>query len=100
VCQVPKRVICEIGSVANLADFPQDWACFECKLQIIFTTSGLFVLGFIFMTAAAFWAYFFLHILLNYHFGIWMLFSACTVPVVVEKLQDGTRLVANWPLSI
>jgi len=44
-------------SVANLAFFPQHWACFDADLRDFFVSCGLHIFGLVLMTLAGFWAY-------------------------------------------
>jgi hypothetical protein len=90
-----------VCSVANLADFPQHWACLGYKSRIIFTICGLLVFGLIFAARCYFSGLFFSAYFIKLpgqYFVIVMIFCALTVPVVVEKSQEGlegTSLVAE-----
>jgi len=44
-------------SVANLAFFPQHWACFGGYLRDFFVSCGLRIFGLVLTTLAGFWAF-------------------------------------------
>jgi len=46
-----------VGSVANLAFFPQHWVCFDAHLRDFFVSCGLRIFGLVLNTLAGFWAY-------------------------------------------
>ena len=45
------------ASVANLAFFPQHWACFGGYLRDFFVSCGLRIFGLVLTTLVGFWAY-------------------------------------------